>query len=126
MKASGASTRNVQRVEINSGRATSLAPRYADSSGDAPRPICRCVFSRQMIALSVSGPIARASPPSVITLMVWPVTSRPATAARTATGIVVTAIAVIRHSPRKMRMTSEQRIAPRMPSSTRLSIDLRT
>ena len=41
-------------------------------------------------------------------------------------GIVITAITVIRHWPRKIRMINEQRTAPRTPSSARLSIELRT
>ena len=52
-------------------------------------------------------------------------TGRP-TAARTEIGIVITAIAVIRHWPRKSRITSEQSTAPSTPSSIRLSIDWRT
>ena len=72
ISASGASTRNVQSVETSSGMATSLAPRNAASWGFAPIPRCRWVFSRQMIALSIIGPIARVRPASVITLIVWP------------------------------------------------------
>ena len=72
MSASGASTSRVQRLATSSGIATSLAPRNAASSGVAPRPRCRCVFSRQMMALSTIGPIASDSPASVITLIVLP------------------------------------------------------
>ena len=64
----------MQRVETSSGIATSLAPRKAASCGVAPSPRCRCVFSRQMMALSTIGPIASVRPASVITLIVWPVT----------------------------------------------------
>ena len=84
------------------------------------------MFSRQMMALSTSGPIASASPARVITLIVCPAPYRQAIAPRTATGIVSTAITVIRHSPRNSRITSEHRTAPRTPSSARLSIALRT
>ena len=126
IKASGASTRNVQSVETSSGIATSLAPRKAASFGSSPKPKCRCVFSRQMIALSTSGPIASASPASVITLIVMPTRYRQMIAPSTETGIVMMAIIVIRHSPRKSRMTSEQRIAPSTPSCTRAAIDSRT
>ena len=45
-----------------SGKATSLEPKNAASFGWAPRPRCRCVFSRQMMALSTSGPIAKEKP----------------------------------------------------------------
>ena len=84
------------------------------------------MFSRQMIALSTSGPIASDRPASVMTLIVLPVAYRPTRAASTAIGIVSTAITVIRHSPRNSRITSEQSTAPSTPSSTRLSIDWRT
>ena len=73
MSTSGESTRNVQSVETSSGIATSLAPRKAASCVVAPKPRCRCVFSRQMMALSIIGPIARVMPARVITLIVWPV-----------------------------------------------------
>ena len=63
----------MQSVETSSGMATSLAPRNAASWVVAPRPRCRWVFSRQMMALSIIGPIASVSPASVITLIVWPV-----------------------------------------------------
>ena len=79
-----------------------------------------------MIALSTSGPIASDSPASVMTLIVFPVKYRQVSADRTAIGIVSTAITVIRHSPRKIRITSEQSTAPSTPSSIRLRIDCRT
>ncbi len=84
------------------------------------------MFSRQMIALSTSGPIASDSPASVITLIVLPVKYNPTQAASTEIGIVITAIIVIRHSPRNSKMTSEQSTAPSTPSSIRLSIEWRT
>ena len=72
ISASGESTRNVHKVETSSGSATSLAPRYAASLGDAPKPRCLCVFSRQMIALSIIGPMANVRPARVMTLIVCP------------------------------------------------------
>jgi hypothetical protein len=124
--ARGASTSRVQRVAISSGMATSLAPEKAASRGRAPSPRWRWVFSRQMMALSTSGPMASASPARVMTLSVWPVAFRNSTAVRTEIGMVSTAMSVSRHSPRKTRMTSEQSTAPRTPSSARLSMALRT
>jgi hypothetical protein len=73
ISASGERTRKVQRVATSSGIATSLAPKYAASCGEAPSPRWRWVFSRQMIALSTIGPIASVSPARVITLTVLPV-----------------------------------------------------
>ena len=70
VRTSGASTRKVQIVETSSGMATSLAPRKAASCGVAPKPRWRCVFSRQMMALSIIGPIASVIPASVMTLIV--------------------------------------------------------
>ena len=63
----------MQRLATSSGTATSLAPRKAASLGEAPLPRCRCVFSRQMMALSTIGPMASDRPASVITLIVLPV-----------------------------------------------------
>ena len=126
IRAKGASTKSVQQLATSSGMATSLAPKNAASFGLTPRPRWRCVFSRQMMALSTSGPMASASPASVMTLIVLPVRCRKMIAASTRIGIVSTAISVMRHSPRNSRMTREQRIAPRMPSSARLSMEWRT
>ena len=78
------------------------------------------------MALSTIGPIASASPASVITLIVLPVKYRPTIAASTASGSVRTAMAVIRIWPRNSRITSEQRTAPSRPSCTRLWIDFFT
>ena len=86
MRASGASTSSVQQLATSSGMATSLAPRNAASCGLAPSPRWRCVFSRQMMALSTSGPMASDRPASVITLIVLPVSYRPMIAASTAIG----------------------------------------
>ena len=63
----------MQRVETSAGMATSLAPRKAASRGVTPMLRCRCVFSRQMMDVSIIGPIASVSPPRVIVLIVWPV-----------------------------------------------------
>ncbi len=120
INASGESTKSVHRLATNSGIATSLAPKNAESCGSSPSERCRCVFSRQMIALSTSGPMARAIPASVMTLIVFPVNLRPITEAVMAIGIIKTAINVMRHSPRKRKITSEQRMAPRIPSWARL------
>ena len=84
------------------------------------------MFSRQMIAESTIGPIASDSPESVITLIVLPVASSATTAARTDSGSVMMAMAVIRTCPRNSRITSEQRTEPSTPSCTRLEIDCRT
>ncbi len=126
IRARGASTSRVQQLATSSGMATSLAPKKAASLRRAPNPRWRCVFSRQMMALSTNGPMASDRPASVITLIVWPVAYRPIVAASTEMGMVRTAIRVMRHSPRKMRITSEQRTAPRTPSVARLWMECRT
>ena len=124
--ARGASTRSVQQLATRAGMATSLGPTKEASFGLTPSPRWRCVFSSTMIALSTSGPMARASPASVITLIVLLVQYKPMSAARTATGIVKMAMSVIRHSPRKSKITREQRTAPKTPSTTRLAMEWRT
>ncbi len=126
IKASGASTSSVLQLATISGSATSLAPFRAASRTEAPWFRWRSVFSRQMMALSTIGPIARASPLSVIMLMVCPDTYNKVIAAITAMGMVSTAMRVMRHWPRKTRITSEHRTAPRMPSIARLLMDWRT
>ena len=113
-------------VDTSSGMATSLAPRKAASCGIAPRPRCRWVFSRQMMALSIIGPIASVIPASVMTLIVCPAKYSAADEAMIEIGSVMMAMAVIRISPRNIRITSEQRIAPSTPSCTSAMIELFT
>ena len=78
------------------------------------------------MALSTSGPIASASPASVITLIVLPVAYRQMIAASTDNGNRHNGDH--RHPPfaQKDKITSEQRMAPSMPSCTSASIDCRT
>jgi hypothetical protein len=78
------------------------------------------------MALSTSGPIARNSPPRVMTLIVCPVVFSPMTAPRMASGSDSDAISVIFQFPRNTRIMRETRIAPMIPSWIRLSIALRT
>ncbi len=72
------------------------------------------------MASSTSGPMANARPPSVMALMVLPVTYRPMMAPRMASGIDMLAITVMRQLPRKMRIMTDTRQAPMIPSSIRL------
>ena len=123
MTARGIRTRRVHRLETSSGSATSLAPFRADTSEGSPSSRYRSVFSRQMMALSTIGPIARESPESVITLIVCPARLRKIIAERTDSGIVITAMPVICHRPRNSSIVSEQRPAPSIPSVARLEID---
>src|SRR2546425_8035105 len=58
-------------VMTSSGSATSEAPSAAASLTDFPISRCRWMFSNTTMELSTNVPTARASPPSVMMLMVW-------------------------------------------------------
>jgi hypothetical protein len=122
----GVSATGQSTTITTTGKVNSLVASRAAWNADLPSPMCRWMFSSTTIALSTSGPIARNSPPRVITLIVFPVTRRPIIAPRIASGSDSDAITVIRQSPRNTRIINDTRIAPTTPSWTRLSIALRT
>ena len=126
VRATGHSTMMSASVATITGIVSSVVASAAATAGALPMPRCRCVFSSTTIALSTSGPMARNSPPRVITLIVCPVVFSPMIAPMIASGSDIDAISVIFQSPRKIRIMIETRIAPMMPSSIRLSIALRT
>ena len=68
------------------------------------------MFSIVTVALSTSRPIASASPPSVIRLIVLPVRNSPMMPAKIDSGIEVETITVFRQLPRNTRISTETRI----------------
>ncbi len=70
------------------------------------------------VASSTRMPTARASPPRVMTLMVWPSTPRMVSEARIDSGIEISTIRVERQEPRKSRIISPVRTAAITASRT--------
>ena len=81
-------------------------------------PISRCqlMFSIVTVASSTRMPTASARPPSVITLIVSPMSERAAIDAKTASGIDTVIMSVDRQLPRKSRIISPVSAAARAPS----------
>ncbi len=117
VKTRGDSTRNVHSVETSSGMATSLAPRNGR--------VARCRAQAQ-VAVRVfqaddgavdhrsNGERHAGQSHDVDALAREIESARRGQASRSAS--VMIAMAVIRISPRNIRMTSEQRMAPKTPS----------
>ena len=72
----------IASVATVSGWITSFEPSRIATVSGLPSVWLRWMFSIVTVALSTSSPIASASPPSVIRLMVWPVRNRPGEARR--------------------------------------------
>ena len=70
--------------------------------------------------------MASANPPSVIRLMLWPVTRSPMMPARMESGIETDTITVERQSPRNKRIISDTRIEEMIASRTTLVTAART
>ena len=75
------------------------------------------MFSMATVAMSTKMPTASASPPSVIRLMVWPVSQSASSDASNDSGIVMTTTSALRQSRRNSRTISPVSSAPSMPSS---------
>src|SRR5438128_690187 len=71
-KKTGTNTTLMHKVARNVGSPTSEAPLVMEDSRGSPRPRCRSMFSMTTVALSTKIPTARAKPPNVIVLRVWP------------------------------------------------------
>ena len=84
------------------------------------------MFSITTVALSTSMPIASASPPSVMRLMVCPARNRPTTPAKIESGIEIATTTVLRQLPRNTRIISDTRIEERTASLTTFSTAART
>ena len=70
--------------------------------------------------------MARARPPSVMMLIVWPMAPRPMIDARIESGIEIAMMTVLRQLPSRIRMSSAVRHAAMTASRTTPSIDART
>ena len=74
------------------------------------------MFSISTVASSTSMPIASASPPSVITLIVWPSAYRPIKPAAIDSGIEVDTISTLRQLPRNTSTITDTSTAAMTPS----------
>src|SRR5271163_442066 len=101
----GTNTIQMHIVDTSAGTATCCALfRMAAAKGILLAARFRCVFSISTVASSTSMPTASAKPPSDITLIVSPRWEKAVTEKRTASGIEVHTIRVLRQLPRKTRI----------------------
>ena len=84
------------------------------------------MFSISTVASSTRMPTASASPPSVITLSVWPIALRMASEARIERGIEVITTSVLRQLPRNNRIITPVSSAAIAPSVSTPVIAART
>src|SRR5208337_3520781 len=124
----GANTMQIESVETNAGVAICIALSRTTSSmflsGSASR--LRLMFSTSTVASSTRMPTARASPPSVMMLIVSPIALNAIIEVRMAKGIEVAMIRVLRQLPRKVRIMKAVRHAAIRVSLTTPVIALRT
>ena len=109
----GANTMQIESVETKAGVAICDALSRTISSrffsGSASR--LRLMFSTSTVASSTSMPTARASPPSVMILIVCPIALSTMIEVRIARGIEVAMITVLRQLPRNVRIMNAVRHA---------------
>jgi len=101
----GTNTMQIDKVDTKVGTAICDAPSSTARTSGFPIPRLRCVFSISTVASSTRMPTASASPPSVITLIVWPSRLRTQMELRIESGIEVHTMSVLRQLPRNSRMT---------------------
>ncbi len=114
----GAKTTQMQRVETKAGVAIWAAPSRMASMTSFPSARWRSMFSMVTVASSTRMPTARARPPRVMMLMVWPMAESAMTELRTESGMEMAMMRVLFQSPRKRRIMRAVRQAAMMPSCT--------
>ncbi len=88
--------------------------------------IWACVFSIVTVASSTRMPMANAKPPSVIMLIVLPVSHSPTSELVSDKGMLMSTTITLRMSCRNKRIISPVRPAPMAPSVSTLLIAART
>ena len=122
----GTNTMQMHNSETNAGPTICLAPSRMASRTDLPCSRCQLMFSMVTVASSTRIPTARASPPSVITFRVCPLSASNAMAASTASGIDTAMISVERQLPRNSRIMALVSKAAITPSCATLPTDCLT
>ena len=108
----------MQNKATVAGGMISFAPLVMAVKISSPCSMWRLMFSIVTVASSTRMPTARARPPSVMTLMVWPSRESAVNELRTASGIETVMMRVDRQLPRKMRIMNPVSVAAINPSRT--------
>ncbi len=118
----GMNTERMHRSARSLGTAVSMFPCRTERDMDGVCSICVWMFSISTVASSTRMPMASASPPSVMMLIVLPVRFRTTIDPRSASGMLSTTMITARRSRRKSSTISPVSPAPRAPSTPTLSI----
>ena len=116
MKNDAMNTARMQTIARSRGTAVCALPSRTALAIEGARPICVWMFSISTVASSTRMPMASASPPRVIRLIVCPVSQSATTAAISARGIFSSTISALRQSRRNSRIISPTSTAPSAPS----------
>ncbi len=108
-----------EKIGMATSRAASSTARRRSVPGIAR---CRLMFSSSTIESSTSRPTARARPPSVKTLSVWPRKYMTMNESRIERGMAIEMMRVEVSERRKIRMTRKARAEPWRASCQRLSM----
>ena len=118
----GMKTERMQKSASSRGTAVSKFPARTARDIDAVCSICVWMFSISTVASSTRMPIARARPPRVMMLIVFPVRFKTTIEPKSASGILSTTTMTARRSRRNKSTMSPVSPAPRAPSTPTLSI----
>jgi hypothetical protein len=99
----------MQSVETKAGAAICCAPSSTARTSGFFMAMLRCVFSISTVASSTRMPTASAMPPSVITLMVWPIRAEDDQRTRIESGMEMQTMTVLRQLPRNSRIINPVR-----------------
>ncbi|MCG3163610.1 MAG: hypothetical protein JMDDDDMK_05049 [Acidobacteria bacterium] len=122
----GTNTASTASIASNRGVIVSRVASQTAWRNGSPRDRCVWMFSMATVDSSTRMPMASANPPSVMMLIVCPVSHRPTTPARTANGIVVTTISALRRSRRNNKTIKPVNSAPNAPSKIKPRIEFLT
>ena len=114
----GTNTMQMARVETKAGMAICCEPSSTARMSDFFMAMLRWMFSMATVASSTRMPTARAMPPSVMTLTVWPSRLSTISDARIESGMEMQTIRVLRQLPRNIRIMRPVRNAALTASRT--------
>ena len=111
-------TKTIQMQSVDTKVGTAISPAPSMTASYRPLPMCRCrsMFSIVTVASSTKMPTARASPPSVMMLMVCPIKCSTISDVKMERGIEIATITVVRQLPKKSNNMSAVSPAARSAS----------
>gem|GEM_PF-4115759 len=118
IKNDGTNTARMESIASSCGASVALVALSTARGTEGSTCNWLWIASTATVASSTRMPTARARPPSVIILMVWPVAHSPTTAPSSANGMVTTIMAALRQSLRNSSTIRPVRPAPISPSWT--------